>query len=49
MDGWRAHTAGSFRLSVLPGDHFFLQTEAARQALVADVTRDLFEALTRAA
>jgi surfactin synthase thioesterase subunit len=49
MDGWRAQTSAPFRLSVMPGDHFFLQARAARQALVDAVTRDLFEALTQAA
>jgi medium-chain acyl-[acyl-carrier-protein] hydrolase len=48
MDGWRAQTAGAFRLDALPGDHFFLHAPDVRQRLVEAVTRDLFDALTHA-
>ena len=26
LDAWRLHTAAAFRLSMLPGDHFFVQS-----------------------
>lgn len=49
MEAWRAHTAGPFRLSVLPGDHFFLHARDARQTLVDALSRDLFDALAQPA
>jgi medium-chain acyl-[acyl-carrier-protein] hydrolase len=36
---WRVHTRASFRLQVLPGDHFFLRSQ--RQAVLAAIRREL--------
>jgi len=36
---WRRHTAASFALKILPGGHFFLQTQA--QALLGEIERRL--------
>jgi medium-chain acyl-[acyl-carrier-protein] hydrolase len=39
LDGWRRHTRAAFEARVLPGDHFFLQTQ--RAALLQLLTRVL--------
>jgi medium-chain acyl-[acyl-carrier-protein] hydrolase len=39
MEGWREQTNASFRLRMLPGDHFFLNT--ATDLLLHALTRDL--------
>lgn len=30
VEGWRQHTAGAFKLQMLPGDHFFLKRDKER-------------------
>jgi len=41
LEPWKLHTTGAFRLHMLPGNHFFLQTsEAQLLRLVAEVLRD---------
>jgi 4'-phosphopantetheinyl transferase len=42
LDAWREQAAGPFRLRMLPGDHFFLQT--AQQLLLRALARELPEA-----
>jgi surfactin synthase thioesterase subunit len=39
LEQWRAHTADSFRLRMLSGDHLFLQ--ARRQELLADIVETM--------
>lgn len=39
VEGWREHMRGSFRLRMLPGDHFFLHS--ARELITESVARDL--------
>jgi medium-chain acyl-[acyl-carrier-protein] hydrolase len=39
IEGWREHTAGSFVLRMLPGDHFFLNK--SRLALLEAISREL--------
>jgi medium-chain acyl-[acyl-carrier-protein] hydrolase len=39
LGGWRDRTAGSFRLEMFDGDHFFLQSR--RDDLIASIRRDL--------
>lgn len=39
LDAWRQHTSMSFRLELLPGDHFFPHT--SREMLLASIGRDL--------
>jgi medium-chain acyl-[acyl-carrier-protein] hydrolase len=41
LEQWRQHTRGSFTLQMLPGTHFFVQTQ--REQLLADVGRQLEE------
>ncbi len=41
VTGWSEHARGSFRLRMLPGDHFFLHS--ARELLTQSVARDLAE------
>jgi medium-chain acyl-[acyl-carrier-protein] hydrolase len=41
VEGWREHVRGSFRLRMLPGDHFFLHS--ARDLVTESVARDLAE------
>lgn len=40
-DAWRQHTRGRFRLRMLPGDHFFVNT--AKDLITEAVARDLAE------
>jgi medium-chain acyl-[acyl-carrier-protein] hydrolase len=40
MAGWRRHTAGPFRLRMLPGDHFFLH-HGSRAELLGHLAGDL--------
>src|SRR5262249_6191348 len=42
LDAWREQTTGPFRLRMLPGDHFFLNS--ARPLLLQALIQDLFEA-----
>lgn len=49
MNEWARHTAGEFRLHVLPGHHFFLQTEAALGALLETMSRELLGPMARVA
>jgi surfactin synthase thioesterase subunit len=44
--GWREQTTGRFRMRVIPGNHFFLQTE--RDRVLAAVTDDLSQPLDAA-
>ena len=39
LDAWRQQTTGPFRLGLLPGNHFFLQT--AQQPLLQAVAQEL--------
>src|SRR5262249_3231561 len=39
LDAWRAQTTGSFRLCMVPGGHFFLQT--AELSTLEEIARDL--------
>jgi len=39
LEGWGAHTGGSFVLRMLPGDHFFIHT--AQHMLLASLGREL--------
>lgn len=39
MAGWRQHTGAAFRVELLPGDHFYLQT--SREMLIRSLLRDL--------
>jgi medium-chain acyl-[acyl-carrier-protein] hydrolase len=41
LDAWREQTTGPFRLRMLPGDHFFLQTN--QRLLLQAVARELIE------
>jgi medium-chain acyl-[acyl-carrier-protein] hydrolase len=41
---WRPHATGPFSVRVLPGDHFFINSQ--RDALLAAITEDLAAALT---
>src|SRR5262249_13433610 len=43
LKGWREHTAGTFSLELLPGDHFFLHT--ADKTLHARIRRELSNSL----
>jgi surfactin synthase thioesterase subunit len=43
LEAWQAHTTGAFRLRMLPGDHFFINTETA--ALLQSVGEQLDELL----
>lgn len=43
MAGWREHTAGSFRLEVFSGGHFYL---GEQKAAVAGVITDTLRAAT---
>ncbi len=39
LEAWHRHTTSSFRLAMLPGDHFFLQT--ARKSLLQVIRQNL--------
>lgn len=41
LEAWRIHTRGRFRLRMLPGDHFFVNT--AKDLITEAVARDLAE------
>jgi medium-chain acyl-[acyl-carrier-protein] hydrolase len=41
LAGWSVHTRGTFRLRMLPGDHFFLHT--GRDLIAESMARDLAE------
>ncbi|HVN52767.1 MAG TPA: alpha/beta fold hydrolase [Anaerolineaceae bacterium] len=43
LRAWKEHTRGSFQVSFLPGDHFFLKADASR--LLERLARDLFKVL----
>lgn len=49
MTRWGRHTDRGYRLTVLPGHHFFLQTDAGREALLQAIARTLVGAVTRVA
>lgn len=39
LEAWGALTTGSFELTVLPGDHFFLRRNQAQAAVIAHINR----------
>ena len=39
LAAWRKHTRAAFRMELLPGDHFYVQT--SREALIRSLVRDL--------
>lgn len=40
---WKEHTTGRFRLRMLPGDHFFINSNGSRDMVLEAVSRDLAE------
>jgi medium-chain acyl-[acyl-carrier-protein] hydrolase len=49
MTGWGRHSSAGFRLTVFPGDHFFIHAPNVRQAVVEAVTLDLIQARAKVA
>jgi medium-chain acyl-[acyl-carrier-protein] hydrolase len=49
MQAWREQTRGSFRIRLLPGDHFFLRSHQSLllQAISQDITKFLSSAAAR--
>jgi medium-chain acyl-[acyl-carrier-protein] hydrolase len=45
VEGWAAQTTRDFRLRMIPGGHFFLQTD--RERLLAEVAAELRRDLAR--
>lgn len=45
---WKEHTQGRFRVRMLPGDHFFINTNSSRDMVLEAVARDLAELHTAA-
>lgn len=41
MEGWVAETLSGFRLEIVPGDHFFLQS--ARALILKTISREIFQ------
>jgi medium-chain acyl-[acyl-carrier-protein] hydrolase len=41
MEGWGAQTSARFSLRMLPGDHFFLNTDAAQSQLLRVIAQEL--------
>ena len=41
LEAWKGHTRGRFRLRMLPGDHFFVNS--GKDLVLESVTRDLAE------
>ena len=48
MAGWKDHTSGRFRIRMLPGDHFFINSNGSRDMVLEAVARDLVEIHTAA-
>jgi medium-chain acyl-[acyl-carrier-protein] hydrolase len=46
LEAWKKHTRGKFRLRMLPGDHFFINS--SKDLLLESVSRDLAEIYTTA-
>lgn len=42
LEAWGLHTNATFRIHMLPGDHFFIQTDEARTLEI--ISRELYEA-----
>jgi medium-chain acyl-[acyl-carrier-protein] hydrolase len=49
MTGWGRQTSAGYRLTVFPGDHFFVHAPTVREAVVEVITRDLIQALAKVA
>ncbi len=43
LEGWREHAGASFKLRMLPGDHFFLQS--SQQLLLRTLTQELHQTI----
>jgi medium-chain acyl-[acyl-carrier-protein] hydrolase len=49
MTGWGRQSSAGFRLTVFPGDHFFVHAPTVRQAVIDAIARDLIQALAKVA
>ena len=49
LAGWRRQTDADFRVVVVPGHHFFVQSTIARRMVIEAIARDVSEALAHAA
>jgi medium-chain acyl-[acyl-carrier-protein] hydrolase len=43
IERWQRHSKGRFRIRMLPGDHFFLNSDSGRSLVTEAVARDLSE------
>lgn len=49
LAGWRRHTDADFRIAVVPGHHFFVQSTIGRRVVIEAIARDMSDALAQAA